>query len=205
MARRFIQSFKLLRSHITQLGKQRQRYEQYSEFSTLPLIPAGEGVGGVMKPWKLRGILKESTRGKEEGELRACSSVELEQESVYNRDGEEVVKRMKEVERELQTCILQGMIRRWNAMYVFRSSAEGAITKVQRRKSRCCLPKRMPLPIMDYSVYFVESDWVLALSDVEKKSREEQWTLLQSLQIQLRKVEDRLVCNDKVGRVDSRL
>ena len=198
----------MLRSHITQLGKQRQRYEQYSEFSTLPLIPAGEGVGGVMEPWKLRGILKESTRGKEkeeEGELKACSSVELEQESVYNRDGEEVVKRMKEVERELQTCILQGMIRRWNAMYVFRSSAEGAITRVQKRKARCCLPKRMSLPLIDYSVYFVESDWVLALSDVGKKSREEQWTLLQSLQIQLRRVEDRLVCNDKVGSVDSGL
>ena len=195
-----------MRSHISKLEKQRQRYEQYSEFSTLPLIPAGEGVGGVMETWKLRGILKESTkRNEDESELKACSSVELEQESVYNRDGEEVVKRMKEVERELQTCILQGMIRRWNAMYVFRSSAEGVITKVQKRKSRCCcLPKRTPLPAMDYSVYFVESDWLFALSDIEKMSREEQLILLQSLQIQLRKVEDRLVCSDKVGFVDVR-
>ena len=97
-----------MRSHIGKLGKQRQRYEQYSELSSLPLIPAGEGVGGVMETWKLQRILNETKKGNgEEKELRACSSAELEQETAYNRDAEEVVKRMKEVERELQTCILQ--------------------------------------------------------------------------------------------------
>lgn len=189
-----------MRSHIGKLGKQRQRYEQYSELSSLPLIPAGEGVGGVMETWKLQRILNETKKGNgEEKELRACSSAELEQETAYNRDAEEVVKRMKEVERELQTCILQAMIRRCNAQYVFQSSAEGVITKVLRKKSCCCLPRRPPLPAIDYSVYFVESDWLLSLPDIENQSREEQISLLESLQIQLRKVEDCLVCNDKVG------
>lgn len=188
-----------MRSHISQLEKQILGFEQYSELSSLPLIPAGEGVGGVMETWKLQRILKETRKEEMENELKACSSVELEQGEAYNRDGEKVVVRMKEVEEELQTCILQGLIRRVNVQYMFQSCAEGVISRVQKRKSCCCFPKRIPLPVVDYSEYFVDSDWLYPLSDIEKRSRKDQLLLLESLQIQLRKVEDRLVCNDKVA------
>ena len=152
-----------------------------------------------METWKLQRILKETRKEEMENELKACSSVELEQGEAYNRDGEKVVVRMKEVEEELQTCILQGLIRRVNVQYMFQSCAEGVISRVQKRKSCCCFPKRIPLPVVDYSEYFVDSDWLYPLSDIEKRSRKDQLLLLESLQIQLRKVEDRLVCNDKVA------
>ena len=133
-------------------------------------------------------------------ELRVrCANVEQEQHTVYNAHAKGALGKLQAGEEALSALLLQAAIRRRNYRYVYETCTSGAISEVPKKRLSCCWCCYASLPRVNYSDYFDEDDWLMPLPLLKKQSRDYLIQLVEGLQIQLRMVESRLVCNNKVG------
>lgn len=117
----------------------------------------------------------------------------------YNPRVFERMESYEEEERIMASMVFQSIIRRKTTQYVYNTIHGSVITQLPKNKGcfHCCAPKKIELPFVDYSDSFCESDWVNAGS-YKSKSRKELLILIQTLQLQLRNVENRLTDSNKV-------
>ena len=113
-----------------------------------------------------------------------------------------VFMRMEELEEEKQKIaglFIQSLIRKANTRFVHRVIQNQRITSPPKEKRGflCCMPKPIDLPVVDYSCYFCESDW-MQIAQKETMSRTELLLLIQTLQLQMCDVEERLTNSNKV-------
>lgn len=113
-----------------------------------------------------------------------------------------ILEKMNQCEKEeynLAGLILQAFIRRKNTLFVHKTLRGHSISPLPKPIKGCfqCCLRPVTLPIIDYSCYFHDADW-LAASHPESIPRNELLLLLQSLQIQLCEVEKRLTNSNKV-------
>lgn len=117
----------------------------------------------------------------------------------YNPRVFERMESFEEEERVMASIIFQSIIRRKNTRFVYNTIHGSVITQLLKNKGcfHCCASKRIELPFVNYSDSFFESDWVAAGS-YKSKSRKELLIIIQTLQLQLRNVENRLTDSNRV-------
>lgn len=115
----------------------------------------------------------------------------------YNIRASDVVHTLTDQMEILAALLLQSVIRRKNACFIYRMQQNGLVTLPKRAK--CCLRwgsgKRVVA--QDFSAYFTETDWLESLSCLERKSRDELLQHIQLLQLQLLEAENHMQSSDK--------
>lgn len=106
------------------------------------------------------------------------------------------------VEDEALACqVLQCLIRKVNTRFVCRVIEREMISPVPKPAKHCCFcfcpTTHVDMPYIDFTGYFNEDDWVKA-SQFEQMNREELLELVNTLQLQMLDVEERLTSSDKV-------
>lgn len=114
--------------------------------------------------------------------------------------------RMQELEEEKHEFagrFLQALIRGVNTRFVNKVIQTKRISSPPKIKRGflCCVPKPIDLPVVDYSSYFCESDWI-RITQKDTMNRSDLLLLVQTLQLQLCDVEERLTNSNKVSKLN---
>ena len=108
-----------------------------------------------------------------------------EVDNPYNIRAPNVVRELTDQMESLAALLLQSVIRRKNASFIYRMQQDCLVTLPKR--PNCCLRcgSRKQNVIQDFSIYFTETDWLESLTCLEMKSRDELLQHIQMLQLQL--------------------
>ena len=162
--------------------------ESYIDYGVNPLIPRPSDIQ-VDKPMLAEELYDLQTVALGRREMHTTSvSIQVagsEVDNPYNIRAPNVVRELTDQMESLAALLLQSVIRRKNASFIYRMQQDCLVTLPKR--PNCCLRcgSRKQIVIQDFSIYFTETDWLESLTCLEMKSRDELLQHIQMLQLQL--------------------